>query len=1046
MLDLAGAPTWKTPECSGIRRLPARSPLVPYPERTSALRGERERSPWFRSLDGRWRFALHPRPEEVPEDFAAPDLDDSSWARIEVPGNWTVQGFDRPHYTNVQMPFPGVPPEVPDDNPTGVYRTRFVIPRAWQGRRVVLHVGGAESVLYVFLNGRPVGMSKDSRLPAEFDLTPYCRPGENLLACLVVRWSDASYLEDQDHWWMAGIHREVYLLATGRVHVADVFARADLEPDGRRGRLGVRVEVGFPGPAESGWQVRAELVDARGRSVLGRPLEGEVPRPGNPYRFRGAGVDLLRELPRVRAWSAELPYLYRLLVSLIDPAGMEREVVGCRIGFRTVEVAGRELRVNGEPVLIKGVNRHDHDERRGKAVSRASLRQDLVLMKQFNVNAVRTAHYPNDPHFYDLCDELGLYVVDEANAESHAFLASLCHDPRYAPAFLERAMRMVQRDKNHPSVILWSLGNESGYGPSHDAMAGWIRRYDPSRPLHYEGALEGNWYREHPATDVICPMYPAVDEIVRWAESGHGDRPLIMCEYAHAMGNSCGNLKEYWEAIESHHGLQGGFVWDWMDQGLRRRDERGRPYWAYGGDFGDEPNDRNFCINGLVWPDRTPHPALYELKKLAQPVAVSARALSRGRIRVQNKQHFADLSWLRGRFELERDGAVVQRGRLPLLRTPPGGHEDLTLELRRPQLAPGEECWLTVRFETARELPWAARGHEVAWEQLPLPWRSPRRSRPAAAAAAGRVELDVRDGSRIALATPRTQLELDRSRGVIDRLVFEECEILLRGPLPDLWRAPTDNDGIKAWSGHPGRALGRWLACGLDRSLPELLEARVDRLRDGGARIRLAHRIAAGEAGGVLFQQDCRLLPSGDLLVENRVRVDPALGDLPRLGVSLVLREGFEQLAWLGRGPHESYWDRRCGARLGRYQSSVREQYVPYIVPQEHGNKTDVRWIALESASGIGLLVVARDRLECSASHFSAHDLQRAAHTCELEPRRETYLHLDHHQRGLGGASCGPDTLPAYRIGAGTHRFGYRLRAYRAGREEPGRLAREVPG
>jgi beta-galactosidase len=1042
MLELGGAPTWALPECVGIRRLPARSPLVPYPDRDTALRGEREASPWFRSLDGAWRFQLCPRPEAAPEDFSATDLDDSGWSTVRVPGNWTMQGFDRPHYTNVQMPFSGVPPEVPRDNPTGLYRTRFVIPRSWRGRRLVLHVGGAESVLYVFVNGEPVGMSKDSRLPAEFDVTPHCRTGQNVLACMVVRWSDASYLEDQDHWWMAGIHREVYLLATGPIHVADVFARAELAADGRRGQLGVRVDVGSSGASEAGWRVRAELVDARGRSVLRKPLEGEVPQPGNAYLFRGSRVDLVKEIPRVRAWSAETPHLYRLLVTLVDPEGVCREVVTCRVGFRTVEVKERELLVNGRPVLIKGVNRHDHDDRSGKAVTRESMRQDLVLMKQFNFNAVRTAHYPNDPHFYDLCDELGLYVVDEANVESHAFLASLCHDARYAPALLDRAMRMVQRDKNHPSVILWSLGNESGYGASHDAMAGWIRRTDPGRPLHYEGALEWNWYRDHAATDVICPMYPSVDEIVKWAESGHGERPLIMCEYAHAMGNSCGNLKEYWEAIESHHGLQGGFIWDWMDQGILKTDERGQEYWGYGGDFGDQPNDRNFCINGLVWPDRTPHPPMYEFKKLVQPVAVQGRRLSRGEIRISSKQDFVDLAWLRGRFELEVDGVVVQRGRLPVLRLPPGGGQNVELPLRRPTLQPGQECWLTVRFETARDLAWAPRGHEVAWEQLEMPWRA--RGRPRRASTTGGVEV-LQDERRVRLATSRTHLELDRVRGVLDRLVFDAGDVLVRGPLPDLWRAPTDNDGIKAWSVHPGRALGRWLEWGLDATLPELLDTRVRRLRSGGANIRLRHRLVAGDAGCVLFQQDYTLLPNDDLLVENLVRIDPALSDLPRVGVSLVLPEGFEQLMWLGRGPHESYVDRKSGARLGLHRGTVEEQYVPYIVPQEHGNKTDVRWLALENASGAGLLIAARGLLECSASHHTANDLYQAAHTHELERRPEVFVHLDHRQRGLGGASCGPDTLPEYRIGTGTQRFGYRLRPYRIGEEDPARLAREDP-
>jgi beta-galactosidase len=463
--ESAGAPTWKTPECTGVGRLAARSPLVPFPDAKTARAGEREASPWFRRLDGRWRFRLCPRPEAAPADFFAPGHDDSAWSAVEVPGCWPMQGFDRPHYTNVQMPFRAEPPDVPDENPSGLYRTRFTVPRSWQGRRLVLHLGGAESVLYVYLNGRPVGLSKDSRLPTEFDVTSACQLGENLLACMVVRWSDASWLEDQDHWWMAGIHREVFLLATGPVHLADVRIDAGLADDYRRGRLRVLAEVGFPGAPEPGWRVRAELLDARGRPAL-RPLEGPVAVPGNPYLYRGPCAELAGELPRPRRWSADDPHLYRVLVSLLDPGGISREVASCRTGFRRVEVRERQLLVNGRPVLIKGVNRHEHDDVRGKAVTRESMRADAVLMKCFNLNAVRTSHYPNDSHWYELCDELGLYVVDEANVESHARLAQLCRDPRWAQAFLERAVRMVRRDKNHPCVILWSLGNESGYGPT----------------------------------------------------------------------------------------------------------------------------------------------------------------------------------------------------------------------------------------------------------------------------------------------------------------------------------------------------------------------------------------------------------------------------------------------------------------------------------------------------------------------------------------------------------------------------------------------------
>ena len=1014
---------WQRPELSGWGRLEARSPLVPYPDTETALEGSRDESPFFESLNGRWRFALVERPEAAPADFASPNFEDANWSSVVVPGNWTRQGWDRPHYTNVQMPFPGPPPKVPDANPTGLYRRHFNLPKQWRDRRVVVHFGGAESVLYAWLNGEPLGMSKDSRLPAEFDLTPHLVDGENVLAAMVVRWSDASYLEDQDHWFMAGLHRDVYLYATGLVHVADVKLNGALEDDLEHGRLDLEVEVGFESSAEPGWRVQAELFDDRGKRVLRAPLEAEVPVVQNPYLFAGHRVRFSQPVGKPRRWSAEAPNLYRLVVSLLDRDGRSREVVRQNIGFRRIEIRERELLVNGEPVVIKGVNRHEHDDVRGKTVTRESMIADIRLMKQFNFNAVRTAHYPNCSEWYDLCDEYGLYLVDEANVESHAHLLSLSNDPCWSAAILARGSRMLQRDKNHPSIILWSLGNESGAGVSFDAVAAWMRRYDPTRPLHYEGGLEWNWYRDHATTDVICPMYPEIEDLVAWAESGHGERPLIMCEYSHAMGNSNGSLHDYWEAIESHHGLQGGFIWDWVDQGLLEEDENGRVYWAYGGDFGDEPNDKNFCINGLVWPDRTPHPAMHEFKKLAQPVRVSARNLRTGRIRVENRQHFSDLRWLRGRFELHIDGKRVQKGRVPRLKAGPGKYDDVELPLRIPALAPGESGILTLRFETAHALPWAEAGHEVAWEQLALPVRKPRSRKPRARP---RPSLETASDSVIAEGSG-VRLEVDRSTGRMTHLDFKGLEPLLEGPRLQVWRAPTDNDGVKAWGGH-GKPLGRWRDLGLEKLEVQKTSVRGTRHADGSVSIGVSQETNVGVAHRHVY----RLAEPGVVSVENVFRVPPELFDLPRMGVRLRLGAAFDRLTWLGRGPHESYMDRKLGAALGLWQSTVEDEYVSYIVPQEHGNHTDVRWLSLCNERKHGLRVEVgpiEEPLEFSASHFTAEDLTAASHTCQLEPRSEVILNLDRFQRGVGTGACGPDTLPRYRMKPGRHRLAFRLRS-----------------
>jgi beta-galactosidase len=501
-----------------------------------------------------------------------------------------------------------------------VYRTSATVPAAWDGRRVILHVGGAESVLAVWVDGVYVGMGKDSRLPTELDITDVLRGRRRFtLTCVVIRWSDASYVEDQDHWWMAGIHRPVFLRSVEDVHVADAQLQASWDPDAGRAAFRAKVTVGFAGGAEPapGWRVAVALETLDGKPLLRAPLTGEVPSDRRPYLFAGHNVRVRADVPRAKPWSAEAPQLYRAVISLLGPDGEVREVVAQRVGFRTVEVGQRQLRINGQPVLIHGVNRHDHHPDTGKTVTVDDMRADLCSMKQHNLNAVRCSHYPNDDRFYDLCDELGLYVVDEANVESHAFILSLCRDPRYRQAILERGARMVERDKNHPSIVAWSLGNESGYGEAHDALAGWIRRYDPTRPLHYEGAVMGDLFAEAPCTDLVCPMYPEIDAIVAWSAEaparGDDRRPLIMCEYSHAMGSSNGSLSDYWDAIEANDGLQGGFLWEWKDHGLsaaRELDDGTEVvFWAYGGQFGDEPNDANFVADGLVGPDGTPQPA-----------------------------------------------------------------------------------------------------------------------------------------------------------------------------------------------------------------------------------------------------------------------------------------------------------------------------------------------------------------------------------------------------------------------------------------------------
>ncbi|MBT6149538.1 MAG: DUF4981 domain-containing protein, partial [Gemmatimonadetes bacterium] len=793
------SPFWMTPEITGVRRLPGRATLYPFDTEEAALIGEREASPWWRSLDGQWRFELCPKPEATPTDFSSPHFRDDNWGEITVPGNWTCQGYDRPIYTNVQMPWDRVPPNVPEENPTGLYRTRFSIPRAWKKRRVILHFGGVESCFRVWVDGNEVGIGKDSRLPSEFDITPYLHQskGDHLLAVQVIRWSDGSFLEDQDHWWMAGIHREVFLYCTDHMHIEDVFVRAGLDESFETGDFSARVRLGDQTQWPEGWSLRVRLVDPRGKDVFRKPLEATCPSSAQ-ILSTGRVLELSGTVRKPRLWSAEIPQRYTAIVSLLNAAGELVEATACRVGFRRIDTGYRELRVNGKLVLFKGVNRHDHDDETGKTVSRERMRQDVMVMKRLNVNAVRTSHYPNDPYFYDLCDEVGLYVIDEANVECHEFQSAdrLAQDARWTAAFVDRCQHMVERDKNHPSILMWSLGNESGYGVNHDAAAGWIRGFDPTRLVHYEGAIRGHW-TDHGwggskvpgygalSSDVICPMYPQIDHLIEYAKDPDPKsdaRPLIMCEYSHAMGNSNGNLKEYWDAIEALPGLQGGFIWDWVDQGLRKTDDRGVNYWAYGGDFGEERHDANFCINGLVWPDRTPHPgAASEVKYCYQYVTVSA-GRNRREIVVHNKHDFLDLSHLQGHWRLQVDGVQVKAGRLARLRTAPGDRERVTLSFDLPKFSAGQECLLDIWFTTRQATWWCEVGYEVARDQLEVARGKSARGRQQKNKGISNAISLVRQDDGLTLSAAGTTVRWDRSTGEMTGLAISGRELLVSGP------------------------------------------------------------------------------------------------------------------------------------------------------------------------------------------------------------------------------------------------------------------------
>jgi len=909
-----------------------------------------------------------------------------------VPSHWQLHGHGAPAYTNVAYPFPVDPPHVPSDNPTGEYRLRFRLPAGWDAERTVLRFEGVDSWCRVWLNGAELGHAGGSRLPVEFDATAVlAAPGEdNLLAVRVPQWSAGSYLEDQDMWWLSGIFREVRLLARPAGAIDDWFVHAGY--DHRTGAGSLRVEAAVPARV---------TVPELGVDVAA----GETAR-----------------LPAVEPWSAESPRLYD---GQLASAG---ERVALRIGFRAVAVADGLLTVNGRRVLLRGANRHEFHPDRGRAVDEATMLADVLLMKRHNLNAVRASHYPPHPRFLELCDEYGLYVVDECDLETHGFepvgwRGNPADDPRWQDALVDRMRRMVERDKNRPSVILWSLGNESGVGRNLAAMAGWARRRDPSRPLHYEGD------RSSPDVDVYSRMYPThaeVDAIGRGQEPPLDDpaldarrraMPLILCEYAHAMGNGPGGLWEYQELFERHPRCQGGFVWEWIDHGLRAHTADGREHFAYGGDFGEPLHDGNFVADGLLFPDRTPSPGLDELKKVVEPVRITADPA--GGIRIANLHDFRDLSHLAFSWTLEAEGAEVAAGALEVPSVAPG--EQATVPL--PPLPPTEvESWLTVQALLATDHPWAPAGHEIAWGQLPItpapgnpgapephrviPGPPNREGSPTAAQSAAVVHSPLTVGAGV----------FDPATGRLLRIGGIEVE----GPRLDLWRAPTDNDhGL-----HGEEALEPlWRRVGLHR-----LQHRVDRVALEGDVLVARSRVAPAATDlGMATTYRWSAVPGGLRL---EVRVVPE-GDwpcpLPRLGLRMGVPAGLRRVEWFGRGPGEAYADTGRAARVGRFTASVEALQTPYLRPQENGNRRDVRWARIGDGPGTAIRLEGEPTFDLTVRPWTSEHLDQARHPTDLRPDDRVWVNLDHAQQGIGSASCGPGVLPTYRLDPVPATFAIRL-------------------
>lgn len=1015
---------WENPHLLSRNREPAYATFIPYANAETALTGERDASPFFRLLNGAWHFLYLPAPEAVPAGFSNDDFDTRSWDTLHVPSNWQMHGYGRPVYTNVAFPYPVDPPHVPNDNPVGLYRRTFSLPEDWDGKQVYLHFDGVDSAFYVWLNGQEVGYSQVSHMPSEFNLTPYLRSGANQITVQVFQWSDGSYLEDQDAWRLSGIFRDVSLLARPAAHLRDVHLRTAFDEKFQDAALEITAHLRNVGHAAEEYAAQASLWDAQGQEVARQTLGSGPINAGEEITWE-ASVAVTNPLP----WSAEVPNLYTLLLTLTGPDGQILTVERFTVGFRQVEIKNGRLLLNGTPITLKGVNRHDTHPDFGHAVTREHMRLDMVVMKQHNINTVRTSHYPNDPYWLDLCDKYGLYVIDEADLETHGFDVTgdpgvLSKDVSWREAFLDRAERMVERDKNHPSVIIWSLGNESGYGPNHDAMAETIRALDP-RPIHYEGA----WAVNHVGMDIVSTMYTGVEGVIAEGQKADEPRPFFLCEYAHAMGNGPGSLKDYWDAIYQYPRLLGGCVWEWADHGIRQRTASGEEWFAYGGDFGDTPNDGNFCIDGLTSPDRVPHPGLIEYKKVIEPIWAEAKDLKSGLVTLHSRYDFATLAHLNAVWSIQRDGVPVQSGTLVLPEIAPGGAADVTVPYTLPSSG---DAWLNLTFTLASDQLWAARGHEVAWAQFPLPVE-------AVAAPARRLDtfptLTVAEtGRTLEITSEDFRLAFDASRGLLTDWTYQNTPLMVLGPTLNVWRAPTDNDVNLA---------AEWRKAGLDRLIPRADSFAWKQIAPQVIQIISTVVLAPASRLPVFTVTfSYTVYGSGEVVLETHVTPHGDLPPLPRLGLEMHLPAGFNRFAWYGLGPHESYPDRRESVKLGAYSGSVSEQFETYIRPQENGNKSDVRWASVTNGRGVGLLAIAKPLINVSVHHYTPEDLTRAQHTYDLKPRPETIWHLDHAQGGLGSASCGPGPLPQYLLQPAETRFSVILTPFSSELTSPMALSR----
>ncbi|KAA6337274.1 Beta-galactosidase [termite gut metagenome] len=1014
----AQTPDWENPAIFAVNKEATRATALPYNNEDLAIKDVYEQSPYYLSLNGMWKFHWVKVPDERPKDFYKEDYNTGEWNDIKVPGNWELQGYGTPIYTNITYPYPKNPPHIPhSDNPVGSYKRVFSLPSAWENRRVYLHFEAGTSAMYVWVNGQKVGYSQVTKSPAEFDITPYVKSGKNSVAVEVYRWSDGSYLEDQDFWRLSGIDRNVYLYSTDQVRIQDFFAIPDLDASYKDASLNTTVTLkNFRNSSAEG-VVELALFDESNQSVF------RISKPVNIPSNSTTEVTLDRKIASPKLWSNEAPNLYTLLLTLKDPDGKIIETTSCRTGFRKVEIKNAQLLVNGKPIMVHGVNIHEHNQYTGHYVDRETMLKDIQTMKLFNINAVRTSHYPHSALWYKLCDEYGLFVCDEANIESHAMGAEWqnwfdkskhpAYLPEWAPAHRDRITRLFERDKNHPSVILWSMGNECGNGPVFHEMYKWLKQRDPSRFVQFEQAGENE------NTDIVCPMYSHINSMKEYAARTNVTRPYIMCEYAHAMGNSTGNFQEYFDIIASAKHMQGGFIWDWVDQGLAANDENGRFYWGYGGDFGAAhyTHDENFCINGLVFPDRAPHPGLYEVKKVYQDILFKAKDISKGIISVENRFLYSNLSDYEFRWELIKNGKAEASGTIHPDQ-PAGTVKDITLTLPAVKAEKGTERFLNIYAYTKNATGLIPAGHEIAREQFAFNTNDYFDGQTFSTE-----KVNVKDGNHtLTFTCGDVAILFNQHSGELISYTYKGKRLLTDTPQPQFWRAPTDND----FGNRMPSTCQVWRTAGINKKL----KTTDIKTADNSATLTFGYDLPDVASDYTIIYT---VYADGRLQVNAHWKAGSnPLPEIPRFGMQIRLEQEFSNFTWYGRGPWENYSDRKTASFIGEYTSTVEEQYTPYVRPQENGNKTDVRWLTLTNNNGEGIRIDGLQPLSVSALNNLPEDFNKGIlkkqqqHTNDINPRKEVILHVDLLQRGLGGDdSWGRGPHEEYLLKAKEYSYGY---------------------